>query len=163
MAADENDQTVAPSLDVVKHFRLAAVDSCQGTARGLRGQGRQPRAARAERKRGHAQRLERASREPHNHCATAEDRDVDLHGSTPPPCTSPTATSLTEAETSWRERPRLWPRAWQPRRPEIGVAHATTLRMTASVMTMNRAGGRERRPTSAFNKSMRRLGLARGR
>ena len=55
-----------------------AVDSCQDTGRGLRGQGRQPRAARAERNRGRAERLERASCEPHNDSATAEDRDVDL-------------------------------------------------------------------------------------
>jgi hypothetical protein len=42
------------------------------------GQGRQPRAARAERNHKRAERLERASCEPHNHRATAEDRDVDL-------------------------------------------------------------------------------------
>jgi hypothetical protein len=77
-AASEDDQTVAPSLNVVKHVCVAAVDSCRETARGSRGQGRQPRAARAERNRGHAQRLERASCEPHNDRATAEDRDVTL-------------------------------------------------------------------------------------
>jgi hypothetical protein len=59
---------------------VAAVDSCRETARGSRGQGRQPRAARAERNRGRAQRLERASCEPHNDRATAEDLDMDLHG-----------------------------------------------------------------------------------
>jgi hypothetical protein len=48
-------------------------------ARDSRGQGRQPRAARAERNQRIAQRLERASCEPHNDFATAEDRDVDLH------------------------------------------------------------------------------------
>jgi hypothetical protein len=58
---------------------VLAVDSCQDTGRGSRGQGRQPRAARAERNRGRAQRLERASCEPHNRKATAEDLDVDLH------------------------------------------------------------------------------------
>jgi hypothetical protein len=51
----------------------------QETGRDLRGQGRQPRAARAKRNRGCAQRLERASCEPHNHRATAEGRGVDLH------------------------------------------------------------------------------------
>jgi hypothetical protein len=78
-AASEDDQTVAPSLNVVKHVCVAAVDSGQEEARDLRGQGRQPRAARAERNRGGAERLERASCEPHNDHATAEDRDVDLH------------------------------------------------------------------------------------
>jgi hypothetical protein len=77
-AASEDDQTVAPSLNVVKHVCVAAVDSCQKPDRDSRGQGRQPRAARAERNRGRAQRLERASCEPHNHKATAEDLDVDL-------------------------------------------------------------------------------------
>jgi len=48
-----------------------------GTGRDWRGQGREPRTARAERNRGRAQRLERASCEPHNDRATAEDRDVD--------------------------------------------------------------------------------------
>ena len=55
-----------------------AATSCQKTDRDSRAQGRQPRAARAERNRGRAQRLGRASCEPHNHRATAEDRDVDL-------------------------------------------------------------------------------------
>jgi hypothetical protein len=76
-AASEDDQTVAPSLNVVKHVCVAAVDSCQKPDGDSRGQGRQPRAARAERSRGRAQRLERENREPHNHCATAEDRVVD--------------------------------------------------------------------------------------
>ena len=58
---------------------MLAVDSCPRTGRGSRGQGRQPRAARAERNLGGAERLERASCEPHNDRATAEDRDVDLH------------------------------------------------------------------------------------
>jgi hypothetical protein len=57
---------------------VLAVDSCPRTARGSRGQGRQPRAARAEHNEPCAQRLERASCEPHNDRATAEDRDVDL-------------------------------------------------------------------------------------
>jgi hypothetical protein len=48
------------------------------TDRNSRGQGRQPRAARAERNRCDAERLERASCEPHNDRATAEDRDMDL-------------------------------------------------------------------------------------
>jgi hypothetical protein len=82
-AASEDDPTVAPLPTVVKYFRcgtsVAAVDNCQDTARGSCGQGRAPCEARAQRNRGRAQRLERASCEPHNDCATAEDRDVDLH------------------------------------------------------------------------------------
>ena len=85
--ASEDDPTLTPPPTIVKHFRFAlpfrAVDSCQGTGRGSRGQGRQPRAARAERNRGSAKRLERASCDPHNDRATAEDRDVDLHAFNP--------------------------------------------------------------------------------
>ena len=58
---------------------MLAVDSCPRTGRDSRGQGREPGTARAERNRGTAQRLERASCEPHNRCATADDHDVDLH------------------------------------------------------------------------------------
>jgi hypothetical protein len=78
LAAGEDDQTVAPSLNIVKHVCVAAVDSCRKTDRDSRGQSRQPRVARAERNGASAERLERASCEPHNHRATAEDRDVDL-------------------------------------------------------------------------------------
>ena len=62
-AAGEDDQTVAPSFNVVKHVCVVALDSCQKTDRDSRGQGRQPRAARADRNRDRA---------------TAEDRDMDL-------------------------------------------------------------------------------------
>lgn len=58
---------------------MPAVDSCPRTGRDSRGQGRQPRAARAERNPGSAERLERASCEPHNHCAPAAVRDADPH------------------------------------------------------------------------------------
>jgi hypothetical protein len=78
-AASEDDQTVAPSLEVVKHFCVAAVDSCQKEARDSRGQGRQPREARAERNNRSAQRLECASCEPQNVNATACDHTVDPH------------------------------------------------------------------------------------
>ena len=57
---------------------MAAVGRCQKTDRDSRGQGRQPRVARAERNQCDAERLERASCEPHNDRATAEDRDVNL-------------------------------------------------------------------------------------
>jgi hypothetical protein len=76
--AGEDDPTVTP-LSTASSTSVPAVDSCQDTGRGSRGQGRQPRAARADHNRGRAQRLERASCEPHNDRATAEDRDVDLH------------------------------------------------------------------------------------
>ena len=92
MAAGEDDQTVAPSLNVVKHVcvwrpaivarkRIAiravkAVSRAAPDARTVRvGVG----VARAERNESSAQRLERASCEPHNDRATADDRDVDLH------------------------------------------------------------------------------------
>ena len=78
VAAGEDDQTVAPSLNIVKHVCVAAVDSCRKTARDSRGQSRQPRVARAERNGASAERLERANCEPHNHRATAADRDMNL-------------------------------------------------------------------------------------
>ena len=59
---------------------MLAVDSCQGTGRGSRGQGREPRAARAERNQGRAQRLDRASCEPHNFQATAGVHEADSRG-----------------------------------------------------------------------------------
>jgi hypothetical protein len=153
MAASEDDPTVAPTPTVVKHF-LAAVDSCPRTARGSRGQGRQPRAARAKRNRGRAQSLERTSCEPHDDRATAEDRDVELRAFN--------AALLhefrrprfpAETRTAWRERPPRWPRAWQAKRSKMVVAHATVLRLTPSPTSSLLAGGTERRPSHPFSNS----------
>ena len=139
---------------------MAAVDSCQKTDRDSRGQGRQPRAARAEQKQGSAERLERASCEPHNYRATAEDRDVDLrefNGAVVHRLTTP---SPAETQTAWRERPPRWPRTWQAKRSKMVVAHATEPRLIASPASSSFAGGTERRPSDTFDNSQRRLNLA---
>jgi len=150
-AAGEDDQTVASTPTVVKHFRcgtsVVAVDSCQDTGRGSRGQGRQPRAARAQRNRGRAQSLERTSCEPHNHRATGRKIATWIcTRSRSPRCTNPTTTFRIETQTAWRERPPRWPRAWRPRGSKMVVAHATVLGLTTSLAVSHLSGGTKRRP-----------------
>lgn len=82
--------------------------------------------------------------------------------STPNGRTHPTTTSPAEAETAWRERPPPWPRAWQTKRPNHVVAHATVLRLTTSPAAWPLSGGTDRRPRRVFNNSQRWLKLAAG-
>ena len=77
--AAEDDQTVAPSLNVVKHVcvrrpsmvarKRIAIRALKAVSRAWRGRSGNHECA---------EHLERASCEPHNDCATAEDRDMDL-------------------------------------------------------------------------------------
>jgi hypothetical protein len=84
-----------------------------------------PTAARM-RGRSKAKRLERATREPHNWFRRPIELDTDsglcywLH-----PSRKSRLVGSAEAETAWRERPHLWPRARSQTRSDLVVAHAT--------------------------------------
>jgi len=155
-AAGEDDQTVAPSLTVVKHVCVAAVDSCQkriairavkAASRAQRGRSAIEDAGSALGARGVVSRTMTARRPKILTWISTR--------STLPPCTNLTTTFPAETQTAWRERPPRWPQAWQTMGSKTVVAHATVLRLTASLTALDWAGGTERCPMRAFSNSQR--------
>jgi len=149
VAPGEDIQTIAPPLNVVEHVCVAVVDSCRkrlatcavkAVSRAQRG-----RSAIVDARSALSARV--ASR-----TITARRPKVAVWictRSTPTVCANPTTTFPVEAQTAWRERPPLWPRAWQARRRKKVVGHATVLRLAASPASSPLAGGTERRPLPA--------------
>ena len=121
-ATVEENSTIPPSPRVVKGLeRVAVVIAIKGSriARS------RPTAARM-RGRSKAKRLERATREPHNRFRRPIEVDTDSGLVTGYiPRRSLGWSGSAEAETAWRERPHLWPRARSQTRSDLVVAHAT--------------------------------------
>jgi hypothetical protein len=160
VAAGEDVQTVAPSLNVVKHVCVATVDSCQKRLVARAGKA----VSRAQRGRSGIEDTRSAlSARVASRIITARRPKIAtwIYTHSPPPrCMNPTTTSPTETPTAWRERPPRWPRAWRARRSQMVVAHATVLRLATSPTSSSLAGGTERRPSHTSSNSQRWLKLA---
>jgi len=120
-ATVEENSTIPPLPRVVKGLeRVAVVIVDQRFASARSGPTAAPMRGRRK-----AKRLERATREPHNRSDgpskwTQIWACYSLH-----PSRESRLVGSADAETSWRERPHLWPRARSQTRSDLVVAHAT--------------------------------------
>jgi len=144
-ATVEENSTIPPSPRGVKGLERVAVVIAIKVSRIARSR---PTAARM-RGRSKAKRLERATREPHNRFRRPIEVDTDsgacywLH-----PSRKSRLVGSAEAETAWRERPHLWPRARSQTRSDLVVAHATAALCVARKAALRLPRGRRRRPDS---------------